>query len=700
MTILTRQFAAAFAVAACLVVGPAAPAAGDSGRAKLDRVLREARPDSLEPVILQARPGGLAALRAACARLGIRVESEHPALDALTVSVRGADLAALAADSSVLAASSDAEVTAFGTPGSGKATGNGANGAGTREVGLTEALGLSPSRFAGRGINIAVVDSGIDAASDAGANVAGFWDFTAGGVATLPRDEYGHGTHVAGLIASTGRDSGGTLSGLAPASRLYGFKVLDAGGRGRVSDVVHALEFIVAGRRSGALPIDIINLSVGHPVFEPAATDPLVRAVEHAVRAGIVVVTSAGNVGRRGDGLPGYAGITSPGNAPSAITVGATDHRRTAGIRDDRVALFSSRGPTWFDAFGKPDLVAPGVDLVSNAPAGSALFDMYPDLRVADGFGTLTGTSMAAAVVTGVSALVLEASRAVSAGRPGLTPNALKAVLQYTALSLSDDRGGAFDALTQGTGAVNPHGALVLARAIDTGMPQDASWVRGQPQPQSVVGGVLEPWSQALLWADHIVRGTDALASNGEQWGHDVVWGARHQMENIVWGTAQPRFDNIVWGTARPRYDNIVWGTVSTENVVWGTAADAWMGTLASDVRVIGQKLDATNIVWGTLEAANIVWGTLEGENIVWGTLDAANIVWGTLEGQNIVWGTLEGEDVVWGTSRPRYDNIVWGTSLPRFDNIVWGTSLPRFDNIVWGTSDEQVGAAAGTDQE
>jgi serine protease AprX len=99
----------------------------------------------------------------------------------------------------------------------------------------------------------------------------------------------------------------------------------------------------------------VLNLSLGHPIYEPAATDPLVQAVERAVAAGIVVVTSAGNEGtNRVTGQVGYAGITSPGNAPSAITVGAVDTRNTTTRLDDQVPSFSSRGPTWYDAYAKP----------------------------------------------------------------------------------------------------------------------------------------------------------------------------------------------------------------------------------------------------------------------------------------------------------------------------------------------------------
>src|SRR4029079_13597952 len=128
----------------------------------------------------------------------------------------------------------------------------------------------------------------------------------------------------------------------------------------------------------------VINLSLGHPILEPAATDPLVRAVEAAIRRGIVVVASAGNVGKNiYTGTPGYAGILSPGNAPSAITAGAVTMNGTASRKDDRVAEYSSRGPMWDDGQIKRDVVAPGSSLVSSAAVGSTLYVQYPDRRVA-----------------------------------------------------------------------------------------------------------------------------------------------------------------------------------------------------------------------------------------------------------------------------------------------------------------------------
>ena len=199
--------------------------------------------------------------------------------------------------------------------------------------------------------------------------------------------------------------------------------MLDANGAGRTSDVLSAIEYAVTNR--DALGLRVLNLSLGHPIFEPADRDPLVQAVEAAVRSGLIVVVSAGNFGC----LPqttrcGYAGITSPGNAPSAITVGSLDTRNTTSRLDDEIPSYSSRGPSWYDGYAKPDIVAPGHRLVSTiGPASTLGRDRTRQQQSAGpwlSYSRLSGTSMATAVASGAVALVLDASeRGGSRPRPG-----------------------------------------------------------------------------------------------------------------------------------------------------------------------------------------------------------------------------------------------------------------------------------------
>jgi serine protease AprX len=506
-----------------------------------------------------------------------------------------------------------------------------------------------PSRRPSYGsLSVAVIDSGLQLQADLPEwRVRKYVDFVSGG--NKPLDRCGHGTHVAGTIAGSGEQSGGEYPGVDPDVDLVVLRVLGDDCSGNTSDVIDALEWVA--RHHGKYNIRVVNLSLGHPVFESAVTDPLVQAVERLSRKGIVVVTAAGNMGINPlTSEPGYGGVGVPCNAPSAVCVGALDTKGTDNLTDDRVAPFSSRGPTRFDLLAKPDLVADGVNVVSLNAHGSLLENKGKgrlikgllDKRQAS-YLPLSGTSMASPRVAGTAALMLAAN-------PGLSANSVKMALQFTARNLPGT-----DALTQGAGALNRVGAVLMAQRINPGARHGANWLTAKlPLSNLTSDGKLVVWGRNIVWGDRYMAETTA-AVHMARWDDNIVWGFDALADNIVWGNCDG-CDNIVWGNNWG--DNIVWGNSWDDNIVWGN-----------------------NIVWGF---DNIVWG-FWAENIVWGFWDD-NIVWGNVNRydlDNIVWGN-DWDNIVWGNcsaARNSDDNIVWGND----DNIVWGFN--DGDNVVWGNN-------------
>jgi serine protease AprX len=453
---MRRWFSAALVVALAVL----APAMNQPGgvaaktKSKLDRVLQRALDNedgSRQRVIVRPRSGHSHAVADRVSKRGHRIEAAHRRLGSFTATVDGDGLRALSADPDVENVSVDALLTASRAQADGTMSGE-------PNV-LLASLGLSGSEYEGEKVTVAVIDSGLEKSEDlSGGRGDRFFDFTVDGRRADAYDDYGHGTHVATLIGGAGKKSEvevtrlekgkpvkrklGQFQGVAPKARIISLKVLDGDGRGLTSSVLQALEFAIEHKDD--LKIDIINLSLGHPIYELPETDPLVRAVEDAVREGIVVVTSAGNYGiSQETGEVGYAGITSPGNAPSAITVGAIDTQQTADHSDDTVARYSSRGPSWYSGLAKPDLVAPGSRLVAVGAYNGRLYVDHPERQVhgnaSDRTGRylrLSGTSMAAAVTSGVVALMIDANR--QAHEYPLTPNIIKAILEFTALPLQN----------------------------------------------------------------------------------------------------------------------------------------------------------------------------------------------------------------------------------------------------------------------
>ncbi len=286
--------------------------------------------------------------------------------------------------------------------------------------------------FTGRGVDVAVIDSGavpVEGLNRPGKVIHGpdlSFESQADNVRNL--DTFGHGTHMAGIIA--GRDTGDykidkgdeeNFLGVAPGARIVSVKVADAYGSTDVSQVLAAIDWVVQHRHDNGMNIRVLNLSFGTDGTQDYTLDPLTYAVEVAWRSGIFVVVAAGNEGY------GSAKLNNPAYDPLIMAVGAADGKGTYTKDDDVVASFSSTG----DASRHPDLVAPGKSIVSLRDPGSYLDVAYPGGRVGKTprFFKGSGTSQAAAVVSGAAALVIQQ-------RPSITPDQLKGLLKRTAYKL------------------------------------------------------------------------------------------------------------------------------------------------------------------------------------------------------------------------------------------------------------------------
>jgi serine protease AprX len=409
---------------------------------------------------------------------------------------------------------------------------------------------------------------------------------------------------------------------MAPGASLLNLKVLGADGSGDSADVIEAIDWAIAHR--SAYNIRILNLSLGHPVFESYLDDPLCQAAQRAADAGILVVAAAGNFGKTDDGRPVVGGIIVPGNTPSVLTVGAVNTRATARRSDDVMATYSSRGPTAVDGLLKPELVAPGNKIVAASAVGGYLARTYPE-RVVAGQGNgsyieLSGTSMSAAVVSGAAALLLEA-------RPGLTPAQVKVALQLTSARVAG--AGLIEA---GAGALNVAAAVALVAESRTVLP--TSYIDGEAV-----------FCAGWAFGSSGVNTSDPVHSDILVWGNSKI---------LVWGNAAPQ-PIVTWGDG-----------VNSDILVWGN------GAVSADILVWGNAVSADILVWGNL----LVWGnTVEPNILVWGNRsDGTILVWGN--------GTREGDILVWGNSAREGDILVWGNSAREGDILVWGNGLTVSDNF------------------
>ena len=441
------------------------------------------------------------------------------------------------------------------------------------------------NQYTGAGIGIAVIDSGITNNGDFGSRIVYSQSFVPG--SSITSDPYGHGTHVAGILAGGGNNSSAgsftkTFVGVANGANIINLRVLDQNGSGTDSAVISAIQQAI--NLKNTYNIRVINLSLGRPVYESYTLDPLCQAVESAWKAGIIVVVAAGNDGRDNSlNTAGYGTITVPGNDPYVITVGAMKPEGTPDRSDDLIASYSSKGPTLLDHIVKPDIVAPGNYVISTLASTSAklyttqnaiptnYYNSAGSSAYSNAYFKLSGTSMATPVVSGTAALMLQKTSS-------LTPDQVKARLMKTAYKNFPSHSTAVDPTT-GQSYTSQYdiftvgaGYLSIQDAMQSNdlAPASAGSAVSPTVTLDASGNVVLVNGSSVIWGGSVIWGTSVV------WGTSVIWGTNTTGQSVIWG------GSVVWGTSSMQGYSVIWGT----SVVWGTVNDA---TEATAIAVYGE---------------------------------------------------------------------------------------------------------------
>lgn len=447
-------------------------------------------------------------------------------------------------------------------------------------------------KLTGYGVGVALLDTGIapvEGLATTGKVVNGpdlSFDSQASNARYL--DGYGHGTHMAAIIA--GKDSAVVAGdesdnknfvGMAPDATLINVKVGAADGSADVSQVVAAIDWVVENRTTNN--IRVLNLSYGTDSTQSSTLDPLAHAVENAWRAGIVVVVAAGN-----EGVSGATRLTMPAVDPYVIAVGSSDNSGSDYRANTKVGAWTNNGTS----SRRPDLLAPGKSVVSLRVPGSLVDTKFPEALIpGDSSGRMlrgTGTSQSAAVVSGAAALLLQRN-------PSLTPDQVKGLLRSSAdkLSVSDS--------TQGAGELNVKDAVTMLEGWSLSS-YSQSW------PVSTGKGSL----QAARAGSYVADPSNGSVLSGEQDIFGVAWDAP------TWAAASKS------GTA--------WSGGTWRGTTW--AGTGWSGTTWATVpwaRYSWSGLDWSRYSWSGLVWSRYSWSGLDWSRYSWAGLDWSRYSWAGL---------------------------------------------------------------------
>ena len=395
---------------------------------------------------------------------------------------------------------------------------------------------LTRKGYRGQGIDVALIDSGVTPViglDRPGKIVYGPDLSNEGGFPNLANlDTFGHGTHLAGIIAG---DDGNEVGGIATSSRIVSVKVAGATGATDIAQIVAGIDWVVEHKNDNGLNIRVLNLSLGVPGVTNSVGDPLSAAVERAWRAGILVIVAAGNRGN------GAGGLDSPAISPYVVAVGATLAYESNEDRDV-VASWSSVGTDQ----RAPDVVAPGRSVMSFRVPGSMLDQAFPSAAVGDSYFVGSGTSQAAAVVSGFAA-------ALFSKKPGLTPDQMKYLIVSAAKKVSG--GNSWNA---GSGRFDPSDTSKRFK--------EAGKAPIQSFPTAITGLAGDTWSGGTWTGASWSGGTWTGASwSGASWS-GASW------SSASWSGAS--WSGATWTGAS--WSGASWSGASWSGASW--SGSTWMG--------------------------------------------------------------------------------------------------------------------------
>ena len=520
------------------------------------------RPAAPASVIVRARPRAERRIEAAVRHLGGTVRLRLPLINGFAATMPSAALEQLRRTPGVISVSPDRRIQPLGQSYSAYDASSDL-GSMYNVTLMTGAQAYWKAGFTGKGVDVALIDSGVAPVDGLAGRIVSAADLSfesqASNLSYL--DSFGHGTHMAGIIAGrssgavSGQYAGDTSNflGMAPDARIVSVKVADAHGATDVSQVIAAISWVVQHRNDNGLNIRVLNISFGTNSTQDYMIDPLAFAAEQAWKKGIVVVAAAGNAGFSSAGS-----LTSPARDPLLLAVGATDPNGTVALGDDKVASFSSSGSSaGAHASGRSvDLVAPGSHIVSLRDPGSLIDQTYGSTGAVTGdLFRGSGTSQAAAMLSGAAALVIQQ-------RPSITPDQLKRLLMTTTIKLSKSQNSA-----QGAGELN------LGTALNTATPSVSQ--KGAPTPGSGTGSL-----EAARGSNHLVMDGITLSGERDIFGAPFGSAAMAKLEASASSWSGGNWNGNSW--SGNSWSSSSWSASSWSTSSW--SASSWSGSSWSSV--------------------------------------------------------------------------------------------------------------------